>query len=361
MGESDSAFDLHLGTKCFEMIGTTKLKADEAVESVLTSSYSVAQLNLSRPQVLSPNVTYLIELCEMLDFKGASELHARATGKSSAGRLDVLTHLIVNGESQYDCVPSGYRGNLYLQVTPLTFPVRVKRGDRLNQLRIFCGEPGLSEVAAGAREFEDGLLMSSRGSPADVAVKGGFLSLSIASEKVGGLRASAFVAKKRQYDAKDALSLAAANLTYNPENYWERIPDSEHIEAEPYRMYIVRSRERLRLPKDIAVECIAMTENLGDVRIHYAGFAHPLFGLRRSDGKAGTPLMFEVRCFTKQVLRQEERFAAIKFYRMSEAVDDNGKPSFYDRQELQLSKIFKAWPKKSGRSQASSKKLEQQP
>lgn len=97
-----------------------------------------------------------------------------------------------------------------------------------------------------------------------------------------------------------------------------------------------------------------MDETLGEMRIHYAGFVHPYFGLDRTDGKIGTPLIFEVRAHNVDVtLADGERLAKLVFYRMSksaakkETPEQNGEKDpedDYGSQELQLSKYFRKWP-----------------
>ena len=79
------------------------------------------------------------------------------------------------------------------------------------------------------------------------------------------------------------------------------------------------------------------------MRIHYAGFVHPLFGLDRKDGKTGTPLIFEVRGHDVEVLLSNaEKMARLTFYRMSKDCE-SGTPSEYSDQILQLSKFFGKW------------------
>jgi len=120
--------------------------------------------------------------------------------------------------------------------------------------------------------------------------------------------------------------------------------------------YIIRSKERLCLPKGIAVYARAIDETIGEMRVHYAGFAHPFFGKDRRDGKKGTPLIFEVREHSFPVsLRDDEKLARLEFYRLSE---DSEMPSKkvsqekkvgedeeddYNEQELKLSKFFAPW------------------
>jgi len=113
----------------------------------------------------------------------------------------------------------------------------------------------------------------------------------------------------------------------------------------------LRSKEKLSLPEGIAVYCRASDETIGEMRIHYAGFAHPLFGRCRKDGGLGTPLIFEVRGHQVPVtLAHGEKMANLIFYRMSqdcteEKQKDDSKKA-YENQELELSKFFAPWPAK---------------
>lgn len=86
------------------------------------------------------------------------------------------------------------------------------------------------------------------------------------------------------------------------------------------------------------------------MRIHYAGFVHPWWGLKRSDGGRGTPLIFEVRGHQVNVsLAHGERMANLSFYRMSQDAAD-ADPTPYEDQTLRLSKFFGSWPGKMVRS-----------
>jgi len=124
--------------------------------------------------------------------------------------------------------------------------------------------------------------------------------------------------------------------------YWEIVKLKENVlEIEPEEFYIIRSSERFRLPPSVAVYAQAMTENFGELRIHYAGFVHPCFGLDRKDG---APLIFEIRGHNvRTFLRNGEVMAQLHFYRMSEEATNT--PS-YGNQELTLSNYFKKWGEK---------------
>src|SRR5690606_14409587 len=72
-------------------------------------------------------------------------LAAKANPKSTTGRLDVFTRLITDRATEFDRVPAGYHGKLYVEVVPRTFSIVVREGTKLNQLRVFHGRPGLSD------------------------------------------------------------------------------------------------------------------------------------------------------------------------------------------------------------------------
>jgi dCTP deaminase len=116
------------------------------------------------------------------------------------------------------------------------------------------------------------------------------------------------------------------------------------LRIENNQFYILRSKEKIRVPAGVAIYCRASDETIGEMRIHYAGFVHPHFGIR-DDGEKGTPLIFEVRGHQVDVnLRQGERMANLRLYRMSE--DAGAGTSDYEKQTLKLSGFFADWPQK---------------
>ena len=93
--------------------------------------------------VLEPLRPYLIPLKERLDLP--SHIRARANPKSSTGRLDVFARVITDGSYQFDDIDAGYQGGLFLEVVPLSFPIRVRTDLSLNQLRLSVGRTTLTD------------------------------------------------------------------------------------------------------------------------------------------------------------------------------------------------------------------------
>jgi len=336
-----SALDLHLGSRGWKLKGSIKQSVVQRhfVESVagVCAKYGVPfQLDKSGIRLKRGTVA-VIELKETVDFSQHPWLRGEATGKSSIGRLDILTRLLVNGCPEYERVPARYSGPLYVEIAPISFDIRVYPEDSLNQLRIHCGTPAPMDTLVGRRL----LFNSSDGQEfAATAQENRTLSLDIDSE--GSSRLAAYVLRKecpKGLDFKDKGKVDA-------KEYFEAVKSKNNaLTIEVDRFYILRSVERLVLPEDIAVTGMAYSENLGELRIHYAGFAHPWFGADRKDKKTGTPLIFEVRAHSFPiVLRHEEVFATIRFYKMSKDIpkrDKEQEKNDYTNQELKLSNFFK--------------------
>ncbi|MBM3300304.1 MAG: 2'-deoxycytidine 5'-triphosphate deaminase [Deltaproteobacteria bacterium] len=299
--------------------------------------------------VLQRTHTYLFKLRERLRFRGNARLHGQATAKSTIGRMDVLARLIVDGSDCYEAFdPSALdrgSGDMYLEITPMTFNVRVKEGIKLSQLRLFRGRPEESEI--GGQEVYEPLLHGEHGQEMD-----GSLSANLQPTSVRGHSVCAFWANRmKEQDKPIDLWQQQRKQRPSPCRYWKFLRGDQHtrIKIEQDHFYIIRSREKMSLTGGVAVYCRASDETIGEMRIHYAGFAHPFFGRERKDGTNGTPLIFEVRGHNVNVnLKDGEKMARLIFYRMSEPCTRRASSPVtdepYNEQTLQLSKIFAPWP-----------------
>jgi deoxycytidine triphosphate deaminase len=172
---------------------------------------------------------------------------------------------------------------------------------------------------------------------------------------IGGIQGVAFCA--RRDEKKDPIPLwkeVREDKKPTPWDYWKFVPQDRdrpsRLKIEQEQFYLLRSKQKISVPPGVAVYCRASDETIGEMRIHYAGFAHPFFGKERPDGQLGTPLIFEVRGHQINVsLAHKERMANLNFYRMSEDCEkpplQNGSEDPYNTQNLQLSKFFRNWPK----------------
>jgi dCTP deaminase len=306
---------------------------------------------------LDAKKTHLFKLRESLRNLKKAKIYGQATAKSTIGRVDVLARLIVDGMDYYDSFdPKGLEngnGELYLEVTPITFKVRVKIGEPLSQLRLFRGQPDTSEIKGDELKLYECPLYNAEGDD-DRS-----LSVDLSSTPISKKEVVAFCAKRNEnHNPIDLWEVEKDREEEKPcpSKYWnfEKADDNRRLMITKNNFYILRSKERIALPGQVAVYCRAIDETIGEMRIHYAGFVHPFFGEKREDSQKGTPLIFEVRGHSVDVsLNDGEKMARLIFYRMSEKCIPESKPKKkperekdpYNNQELQLSNLFKDWPK----------------
>ena len=95
--------------------------------------------------MLETNCVYIVPLLESLALP--QDIAAAANPKSSTGRLDVFTRVIADRTSGFDRISAGYHGPLYAEISPKTFPVLVREGSRLSQIRFRRGHAVLDAAA----------------------------------------------------------------------------------------------------------------------------------------------------------------------------------------------------------------------
>jgi dCTP deaminase len=342
-----SAIDLSLSDDAFKMAnGSVKPPGTAAYNWFIEHEKLAERIYPSHDGNFKLNTkeTYVFKLRERLHPSLADgQIYGQATAKSSVGRVDVLARLIVDGMDSYEgFIPDGLKrlaGDMYLEITPITFDVIVRAGIPLSQLRLFYGDP--RDV-----EMKGKLLFKRVLHGADQP--DGSLSVDLTNEIVGECPVAAFCADSPSPRGQ-AIPLWEEESGKKPDPclHWKFVTSDKNkrLIIERDKFYLLRSKEKISVPPGIAIYCRASDETIGEMRIHYAGFAHPFFGYERDDGAEGTPLIFEVRGHQLNVtLSHGEKMANLTFYRMS--VDCDKEKSSYQKQSLQLSKFFADWPTK---------------
>jgi dCTP deaminase len=344
-----SSIDLPLGSKYWVMKGSCRIGKGMKVSSDLIPRFSQnpTPQRLEGDLRLHTDKVYLFEAdCELnlrdtcIQQETDTSIRGKATAKSSIGRLDVLVRLLSDDTSEFDRVVPGYRGQLYIEVTPITFNIIVRPGTCLSQLRLFRGSDRLVNITREEFQYEEQFPVVGERfeSPDSHEVSYPFrldLSPDPGSEGFSGFMATKGCTEPIDPGNKDS---------YDPHEFWAGVPAHEDaIELQPDRLYILRSKERLSMPGHIALECQAYTETMGEWRIEYAGFAHPYFGSMRKGGK-GSPLMFEVRGHNiPTILTDGIPLGNVCFKRMSKPVEPPKEMGAYENQELKLSSCFRDW------------------
>ena len=335
-----ASLDLRLGTRAYRLQASF-LPGNATIESKL-AHLAMAELDLSKPAVLERGCVYLARLMEELDLRGAA-LEAKANPKSTTGRLDVFTRLIVDGGSEFERIARGkaYRGPLYAEIMPRTFPVMVRAGLSLSQIRFIRGRAAeLTDNGMKTLDENAELLCSDDGNSSKANIRDGVeLSVSLRCNGADGIVAYRGRKNTRLVD----LGQVAA---YDVDQFWDPIRrcPGDRLILDPGDFYILVSRERVRVPPDHAAEMVPFDPSVGEFRIHYAGFFDPGFGYGSGEIR-GTRAVLEVRAHEVPfVIEHGQVVGRLIYSRMLEAPDKvygQAIGSSYQRQELALSKQFR--------------------
>jgi dCTP deaminase len=338
-----ASIDLRLGPVAYRVRASFLPGPAATVEEKLRTVF-MHEVDLSEGAVLEAGCVYIVPLLERAEF--SARISGGANPKSSTGRIDVFTRLITDYAPSFDRIEPGYRGPLFAEICPQTFPVLVRKGSRLNQLRIRNGSPSFSDTAL-RRLHEQGALVGYDEGKGEPNINDG-LALSIdlkgsADFHAGsGSRRIGFRAKKHtgliDIDRVGAL---------DPADYWEPIEASARgdMVLDPDEFYILVSRERVAIPPDHAAEMVPFNPLVGEFRVHYAGFFDPGFGYEPGKPPSARGVL-EVRSREVPfILEHGQVIGRLVFERLTDPPPEGygaGLGSNYQSQGLKLSKHFKS-------------------
>jgi dCTP deaminase len=326
-----ASIDLRLGSVAWRVRASFLPGPNATVEEKLHSVFMHA-IDLSEGAVLETGCVYIVPLIERAEF--SARVSGTANPKSSTGRIDVFTRLITDRAAAFDKIEAGYRGPLFAEISPRTFPVLVRKNSRLNQLRIRHGSPQFTDTQLKRLHAQTPLV--------DTApdIDNG-LGLSIDLKGHDGSRIG-WRAKRHtaliDVDRRDYLE---------PAEYWDPVSaqPSGNIILDPDEFYILASREAVAIPPEFAAEMVPFNPLVGEFRVHYAGFFDPGFGY-----EAGRPpsarAVLEVRSREVPfILEHGQTVGRLVFERLTDPppeVYGERLGSNYQRQGLKLSKHFRS-------------------
>ncbi|OLP53261.1 2'-deoxycytidine 5'-triphosphate deaminase [Rhizobium rhizosphaerae] len=329
-----ASLDLRLGSIAFRvrasfMPGPSHLVADKL------DRLKLHVIDLTQGAVLETGCVYIVPLMESLDLPEG--LSASANPKSSTGRLDIFTRVITDRAQEFDKVPSGYRGPLYLEISPRTFPIIVRRGSRLSQIRFRQGLALLSEAELMTLHAGETLVTSERPN-----ISGGGVALSIDLRGTGEDGLIGYRGKR--HTAVVDVDRKGQHGVYD---FWEPLYSRgrEDLILDPNEFYILVSREAVHVPPDYAAEMTPFDPLVGEFRVHYAGFFDPGFG-HASAGGSGSRAVLEVRSHEVPfILEHGQIIGRLVYEHMLKRPDSlygSGLGSHYQAQGLKLSKHFRS-------------------
>ncbi len=327
-----ASLDLRLGAQAYRvrasfLPGQATRVADKLAE------IAIHEFDLSHGAVLETGCVYVIPLLEQLEL--SFRVSGVANPKSSTGRLDVFTRLITDGAQSFDRVEENYHGPLYAEISPRTFPILVRKGSRLNQLRLRHGSPQFTDTQLKRLHADVGLVDG----PADIE---GGLALTVDLQGEALTRQVGWRARRHA-----GVIDVDARAAYDPLDFWDPVYARKEsgIVLDPDEFYILASREAVSIPPEYAAEMVPFNPMVGEFRVHYAGFFDPGFGHEAGKGR-GARAVLEVRSREVPfILEHGQTIGRLVFERLTDPpleVYGEALGSHYQRQGLKLSKHFRA-------------------
>ncbi|HEY5082263.1 MAG TPA: 2'-deoxycytidine 5'-triphosphate deaminase [Bauldia sp.] len=324
-----ASLDLRLGNVAYR-VRASFLPGPNRIVADRLKTVTLHEFSLADGAVLETGCVYIVPLMESL--KLPANIAAAANPKSSTGRLDVFTRVITDRAREFDTIPAGYTGPLYLEVSPRTFPVLVRAGSRLSQMRFRRGEARLDDAALLTLHRKETLVAGEPNIANGITVT---IDLAGAGDIVG-------------YRAKRHTGVIDVDRRnqYDPADFWEPLPRHKVSELilDPDQFYILVSREAVHVPPDYAAEMVPFDPLVGEFRVHYAGFFDPGFG-HSAAGGTGSRAVLEVRSHEVPFILEHGQVVGRLVYERLTARpdrlygDDLG--SNYQAQGLKLSKHFR--------------------
>ena len=355
-----ASIDLRLGPVAYR-IQASFLPGRSSPISTKIRDLRLAELDLTKPALLERDAVFIVPLVESLALP--SDIGGKANPKSTTGRLDIFTRLITNGGLEFELVPKGYSGELYVEIVSRTFPIVVQAGTKLSQLRFVRGNPPSGDgVLEQLAEREQLVYYESESGPQEAIVDRGLEKL--IHQPAGSGREQAIIDRGLRTTIDLAGSGAPGVVAYKAKShcppvdlskvgahdtadFWEAIegPRSGGLVLDPGDFYLLASRERFCIPSGWAAEMEPFDQSIGEFSVHYAGFFDPGFGYGAAGEIKGTRAVLEVRAHEVPILLEDRQIVGrLVYHRMADVPDKlygQGIGSSYQKQGLALSKQFK--------------------
>jgi dCTP deaminase len=340
-----ASLDLRLGAVAYR-VRASFLPGPNTTVAERIDELKLHEIALGNGAVLETSCVYIVPLIESLALP--HDIAGAANPKSSTGRLDVFTRVIADRTRGFDRIKPGYHGPLYAEISPRTFPILVRMGSRLSQLRFrhgnaLLGRSALRALHARERLVDDVTADVSEGIAVSVDLSA---SLPHARLQAGTGQATTVVGFRAKHHT--GLIDIERRAGYEIADFWEPIHSrsDQSLILDPDEFYILASKEAVQVPPDYAAEMVPFDPLVGEFRVHYAGFFDPGFGYDPEiSAFTGSRAALEVRAHDVPfAVEHGQNICKLSFEHMIEPPDrlyGYALDSNYQGQEVALSKHFK--------------------
>ncbi len=322
-----SSLDLSLSSECYE-IKYSFLSPHCKVRDKLVDLI-VNKIDLNKKFKFNIDKTYLVKLNEKLNLK--DNIFGHCNPKSSTGRVDIFCRTVVDYADEYEKIPINYKGEIFLEITPRSFNIEFKKDDNLNQLRlVYKNHNYLNDKELLELNLNNKIIFDKEKN--NYKIENG-IKVSVNLSSTNNIIA--------YYAKKNTPTLDFSKINYHKvKDYWQPVyKKNNSILIEKNKFYILRSKEKVRIPSNLAGEMVPYDTGIGDFRAHYAGFFDPGFG-----DPGGSYAVLEVKTNELPFLIEDgQTIARIKYEKLnkkSNIVYGSEINSNYQNQGLKLSKHF---------------------
>tara|TARA_Y100001970_G_scaffold258688_1_gene338866 strand:+ start:32000 stop:33073 length:1074 start_codon:yes stop_codon:yes gene_type:complete len=324
-----SSVDLSLSNECYE-ISSSFLSPYKSVRNKL-QNLIIKKIDLSKKYIFKKNKTYIVKINEELRLE--NDICGFCNPKSSTGRLDIFCRVILDNCNQYEKIPKNYKGEIFIEITTRSFDIELIQGDTLNQMRLaFKKNQYVSDNVLKKMQKKKSFVFDEN----NLVIKPFFRNgLEVSVDLSEKNKINAYVAKKNT-----PVLIFRKKKYHKIIDFWQPVKSNQNsLIIKKNKFYILKSKEKIRIPNNMAGEMIPYDTGLGDFRVHYAGFFDPGFGELN-----GTFAVLEVKTNEVSFLLEDcQTIARIKYEKLNKncsVVYGSSIKSNYHNQSLTLSKHF---------------------
>ena len=311
-----ASVDIPAGNECY-LVREKFLPFQRAVRDVLPKVL-LEQRDLRDPDgvVMLKGQTYLVPCGRV---KLPPHLRGSLSPKSSIGRIDMMVRIIFDSCGLYDTIPFGGEGELWMEVSPRSFNVRMVAGLALSQLMLFTRRASSPALRLMEKPGVDTCVYSREGEPVippnlhrgDVVLS---LHVGASPDECIGYEA---IATGETIDLR-AIGAHAKEKYFRPIFAPQMETSPSRLTLEKDKFYILATKERVSVPVHLSAEMVPFSQHVGELRAHYAGFFDPGFGYGTKGEIKGTIGVLEVRPHETITIYDGQPICLMEFYRNSD-------------------------------------------
>lgn len=332
-----SSMDVVLGSRGFALKSgfIPRVNEPDLEEFIKRCSSYPIEIPSDRDFVLDKDRFYLVEI--QGEFNLPKGYSGEFNPKSSTGRSDTMTRILVEGVNSFDYLIPGKR-KAFVEINPLSFNDIIRKGTALNQLRIgygeiLSGDCNIDEAEMRALIKSTPIVFNPDGSPIpenEVKIDHDRIigTVDLSSREIVGYRAR----NNSQIDYN--LAGGRGCMAEQVEEFWEPIkrPKDGVLILEADAFYILETKERFSFPQNTCGVLAPQDARYGEGRIHYAGFFDTGFGYIEGDKMInGTSATLEVRMYKKPfAIYDGQPICLMRYQHMRDVpADEQGNPHLY--------------------------------